>query len=536
MSPTALLSLPSDVPAVVVLGADAVLAALPATAVQLAHACLAAGWRSAVPATWGDELVAKECLTQLAGRSSAPAVLCACPRVRDRLCAGGTDLSRVVIATVSPPVATARYLRGLAGDAPVHVTFVGSCPSARDGSFDAVATPAELLAALRARGIEPREQPTVFDSVLPPDRRRHLSLPGGVPSAEALWTHGTGRRLVELTDDDYAVQLAEHLLNDDAVLIDLAPALGCACSGAAEGISPRNARHLIASLEPPRAPSPVVDATVPISLAPPSMPTEPGAAADGGAAPAAPRERPAPPARREAHEAFTRLVSPRRAPPGHGVAGSAARTPSLTPASAQKRRTPVGLSRLTTTIFPMARSGGRLLPRAYVARRHSLPSLPAVPARPGRGENGSAMAGAAVATPPEATPLTARTTSAAGAPAHDPASPIRTREDYAHFVAGVQAIVARHVRDWRALLDAAIRFWQQRGYRTDVLERARALEHAPDIEGLLTTYAAAVEHLGRLEALATSAYPELRGRAVFRNPERVEAAERFVDRLFVENE
>ena len=46
---------------VVVLGADAVLAALPATPVQLAHACRALGYDVAFPASWGDEVVAGTC-------------------------------------------------------------------------------------------------------------------------------------------------------------------------------------------------------------------------------------------------------------------------------------------------------------------------------------------------------------------------------------------------------------------------------------------------------------------------------------------
>lgn len=39
--------------AIIVLGADAFLAALPATPAQLVEACLAAGFAAAVPASWG---------------------------------------------------------------------------------------------------------------------------------------------------------------------------------------------------------------------------------------------------------------------------------------------------------------------------------------------------------------------------------------------------------------------------------------------------------------------------------------------------
>ena len=43
------------VPSVLILGTDAVLAAGPATPVQLVHACRAAGYDAVIPASWGDE-------------------------------------------------------------------------------------------------------------------------------------------------------------------------------------------------------------------------------------------------------------------------------------------------------------------------------------------------------------------------------------------------------------------------------------------------------------------------------------------------
>ena len=194
---------PTAIP-VVVLGGDAVLAALPATAVQLAHACLAAGWRSAVPVSWGEELIAHSYLEQLALRPPGPVICGSCPRVLERLQRSGTDLERFVVRLASPPVATARYLRAMAGATPLHVTYVGGCPGAADPAVDAQLSPTELLAAFDARGIVLGDQPTVFDGVLPPDRRRHFSLPGGVPVvvavhdleaiADAIAQIGRGRR------------------------------------------------------------------------------------------------------------------------------------------------------------------------------------------------------------------------------------------------------------------------------------------------------------------------------------------------------
>src|SRR3954453_820954 len=74
-----------SIPTVAIIGNDAVLVAAPATPVQLSHACLRYGFSFAVPASWGDELVAAEALHQLATRSKGPAVMCVCPYARSRL-------------------------------------------------------------------------------------------------------------------------------------------------------------------------------------------------------------------------------------------------------------------------------------------------------------------------------------------------------------------------------------------------------------------------------------------------------------------
>jgi iron only hydrogenase large subunit-like protein len=121
---------------VVIIGNDAVLAAAPATPVQIAHACLRRGFTVAVPASWGDELVAAEAVRRLASRERGPAVMCVCPFVRSRLLAPGPDLAPFLVSLVSPPVATARYLRAVYGEHGVHITYIGGCPSAEDISID----------------------------------------------------------------------------------------------------------------------------------------------------------------------------------------------------------------------------------------------------------------------------------------------------------------------------------------------------------------------------------------------------------------
>jgi hypothetical protein len=360
---------------VVILGNDAQLAARPATPVQLAHACLAAGYRAVVPASWGDELVAGATLAALRDRETRPSIHCACPHVARRVLAAGSELAPHLISLVAPPVAAARYLR-LHSDEGLRIAYVGRCPAAADDSIDARLTPEELLAQLADRGIDVASQPEVFESVIPPDRRRHLSLPGGLPAPETLWSRS--RVTVEtMKTSDFASELADLVLARSDSLIDAAPLVGCACSGVVRGVAPSEARVSVAALEPPRSALPVIDDDGALSLelrlpafardsadliaeygvprtAPPTPTTPAGALGESPPPP------PAAPNRR-----------PRLTPPG--IAAIAATSSASQPAApAPRRRSPVGTPRVIPGAVPVSSdSEGRVLPRAYVARRRS---------------------------------------------------------------------------------------------------------------------------------------------------------------------
>ncbi len=255
---------------VAILGADALLVALPSTPTQLANACFAGGFAEVFPATWGDELIAAGCLEQLESRTG-PAIFCACPLVAEQL-RGATELRRFIVPLISPPVAVARYLRALFPGDELTITYVGDCPGADDDSIDERLSPHELLENLARRGIMPATQRPDLGMHAAHDRRRFYSIPGGVPSPQWLAAQWPKRTLVDVHAGDALANLANQTMTRGNTLIDFAPHLGCACAGAVGGTCAQDARTAVVALEPPRAQSEIVDAAVrvEVSLASPN--------------------------------------------------------------------------------------------------------------------------------------------------------------------------------------------------------------------------------------------------------------------------
>ena len=248
--------------AILVIGTDTVIEALPARPIQLANACGALGFDLVVPLSWGDELVAEAALRALKTRSAGPALLCVCPRVRERLSRSGTGLAGAMVSLQSPAVAVARHLRATITDRIGSVSFVGRCPGANAPEYDATYTPDEFFGILRARGIQMHRLPDVFQDRLPADRSRHVSLPGGCPTPEALWSRCNEMALMQVDGADFAVEIAQHLMTAKSVLVDPGPSIGCYCCGVTHGTTSSSARIAVASLEPPRSKNPVVSPDV----------------------------------------------------------------------------------------------------------------------------------------------------------------------------------------------------------------------------------------------------------------------------------
>lgn len=352
---------------IVVLGTDAVLAAQPGTAVQLAHACLRAGFANVIPASWGDELIAAATIRALGEAGPGPAIACSCPIVAHRLLSASADLRPVLLPFVPPPVAVSRYVHLLARPARARITYAGNCPGAIDDSIDIRMSPDALISMLAERHIVTEDQPRVFESIIPADRRRFRSQPGGLPSIEALWSAGGARRLIEVANNDLVSTIAQHIIANENVLIDAAVALGCVCSGATASAG----RDAVVTIEPPRAGSPVIDEAAPIQL-----------------------ELRVPAASRTPVDVMA--VSPLSNQSGSHPALPVTRTPPETPSlpvafaegpwdSPRRSTPPAGLN--AADVSNAARQGDsrdrRTLPRAYIVRRRPSPrSTPVVPAPP----------------------------------------------------------------------------------------------------------------------------------------------------------
>ena len=238
---------------VAILGTDALLAARPVDPVQLSRACQSAGFDLVVPVSWGEEIIATYVGERLASRRVSTMVVSACPLVDRQVMA--TPMGTPVLQTVSPPIASARYLRAALDPREVHITYVGACPGAASPEIDVHCLPDVLFTRLVEAGIDANRQPKHLDGQLPADRARYASSPGGLPEASWLLAR-TELRLVQAAP--VTADVVAQLHRDEALVIDLAAACRCVC-----------ARDRVAAmrLEPPRSTTPVVG-NVPVVVAP----------------------------------------------------------------------------------------------------------------------------------------------------------------------------------------------------------------------------------------------------------------------------
>ncbi len=248
---------------VLILGTEAAAAFYPATPEQVVNACYAVGFRAVHRGVVGDELVAAEYHRLWREENWGTLIRSTDPVVVDTIRSRYPELVPYLAPVTVPPVAEARYLLALYGQK-LDIVHAGLSPVQGYPELAASVTFADLAQIFKLRGVNVLEQPTWFLRI-PEERRRHLSVAGGLPLA-LLEEGGRGsRRFLKLRGLESLPALARAVAVDRLELgfVDLLASeglLGHPLAGPAEEYFWR--RELLASVEPPRSREPVVSGTV----------------------------------------------------------------------------------------------------------------------------------------------------------------------------------------------------------------------------------------------------------------------------------
>jgi chromosomal replication initiator protein len=103
--------------------------------------------------------------------------------------------------------------------------------------------------------------------------------------------------------------------------------------------------------------------------------------------------------------------------------------------------------------------------------------------------------------------------------------------EYLAFVTSVSRSVAQTVEAWRSRIGEAALRWEGEGFRTRRLEQLLVSDAVPDVAAELAGFEARVEELRRLAEAVSAFDPEAGGHACLRDPERLEEARAFVERV-----
>lgn len=248
---------------VLILAAEAAAHFYPVSPEQVINACYAAGFRVVNRGIVGDELVAAEYLKLWRDESWGTMIRSTDPVVVDTIRRDLPELVPYLAPVTLPAVAEARYLRAQV-DERLEIVYAGVCPPAARPELDAAITFRDLDQVFKLRGVVPLAQPDFFVRV-PSERRRHLSMPGGLPVAmleEAPYASKRFRKIRGLRELK-AIARAVVVDRFDLGFIDILSnegSLDHPLSGPREELFWR--RSVVASTEAARSRFPVVDASV----------------------------------------------------------------------------------------------------------------------------------------------------------------------------------------------------------------------------------------------------------------------------------
>src|SRR5881394_514345 len=239
----------------------------PATPEQVVNACYAAGFRIVHRGVLGDELVAKEYLKLWADEGWGSMIRSTCPVIVETVRTQYPELIPYLAPVATPIAAEARYLKQLYG-AGTPVVYAGVCLTEGGPDVDAAITFAELADMFRRRGIVVAEQAEYFTRV-PEERRRHLSMAGGLPLEVLLEETQASRRFRKVRGLGGLGAIARAVAVDrlDLGFVDILPCEGCLdhpLLGPKDELFRR--REIVGATEPARALAPVLEETVAIGV------------------------------------------------------------------------------------------------------------------------------------------------------------------------------------------------------------------------------------------------------------------------------
>ncbi|MCL7963803.1 MAG: diguanylate cyclase [marine benthic group bacterium] len=248
--------------AVLLLPTEANVYFYPATPEQLLNACYAAGFAAVYYEQLGDELVARAYEQLLSSssrrawvRSTSPIVVNYC---RTKL----PELLPFLAPVATPSVALSRYVRNIEGE-DARIVYAGVGAPGVNGDqeeLDACLSFDELERLFVELDINPLDEPQTL-SRIPPERRRHASMPGGLPRAVLEDSRQSSSRFRKERGLSSLAPIARAVLNDENALgfVDVLPFegnLGHPAYGPPEDLYWR--KEIADVLEPPRASAPVL--------------------------------------------------------------------------------------------------------------------------------------------------------------------------------------------------------------------------------------------------------------------------------------
>jgi len=249
--------------AVLVLPTEANVYFYPATPEQVLNACYSVGFSAVYYEQLGDELVAREYLQlwqqgkrEAWLRSTSPIVVNYC---RIKL----PELLPFLAPIVTPAVALARYVRKIESDE-TKIVYAGVGAPGFNGDrsvFDASISLDELEALFEQKDINPLDEPSTLTRI-PPERRRHLAVAGGLPRGMLEENRQSSSRFRKERGLSALAPVARAVLGDESSLgfIDILPFegnLGHPAYGPAEDLYWR--KDVADLLELPPSPEPVID-------------------------------------------------------------------------------------------------------------------------------------------------------------------------------------------------------------------------------------------------------------------------------------